>query len=220
MSDTRPLTGPLSDLVRQLRRPVSVGQGDELDPRAVELARREGQERMRRVQWAASVPQRFVDAEPPDFAGEVGAALAEWSNSDHPPNLLVVGPTGTGKSHAAVAAIRRAFFAGRDVGFWPVAELCDWLRPGPDDRERMGDLMDLDRLVIDDVGAERSTEWTVERLDIVVNRRWLEERPTVVTSNLEPTALEGHIGEHCYSRLVGSGAVALRLTGADRRRSK
>ena len=66
----------------------------------------------------------------------------------------------------------------------------------------------------------KRTEWTAERLYALINRRWLEVRPTVCTTNLDPDQLREAVGERVFSRLVGNGAVVLRLTGHDRRRKR
>ena len=75
-------------------------------------------------------------------------------------------------------------------------------------------------LIIDDLGAERGNEWTGERLYLIVNRRWLDGLPTIVTTNLTLGAtgeLLAQIGERTYSRLA-HGAVAIKMTGKDLRR--
>lgn len=173
--------------------------------------------------WLRAIPNRFVWADLPDLAdqpGEVVDALADWSRDPAGRNLLLLGPVGVGKSHAAVAAVREQHFVrGADVRFFPVVELLDLLRPGGPERA-LYDLADCDLLVLDDVGSERGTDWTAERLYALVNRRWLEARPTVCTSNLDSDQLQTTVGPRVFSRLVGNGAVALRLTGPDRRRQR
>jgi hypothetical protein len=189
----------------------------------------------RQGQWHEAIPSRFVAAATVDmdertFARPDGKErLAEWTVTPRGRNLMLWGTVGTGKTHAAVAACREAFFErGQDVAFWPVVELLDQLRPGGPEAA-MRDAMDVDLLILDDLGGERPTDWTAERLYAIVNRRWLEERPVIGTTNLPLTnkvASEGYTGQtleealggRTFSRLVGSGAVVLRLAGPDRRR--
>lgn len=102
--------------------------------------------------------------------------------------------------------------------FLPVVELLDHLRPGGPEHA-LADLMNVGMLIVDDLGSERPTDWTSERLYALVNRRWMEEAPTVFTSNLAPDPLQDAIGERTFSRIVGSGAVTLSLTGKDQRRN-
>lgn len=170
--------------------------------------------------WQRAIPNRFQWAQLADFTGPEADTLAGWAEQPAGRNLLLLGAVGVGKSHAAVAAVRPAHFdRGADVRFLPVVELLDLLRPGGPDGA-LYDLADVDVLVVDDLGTERSTDWTDERLYAVINRRWLEERPTVATTNLDAKELRDAIGARTYSRLVGNGAVVVTLTGPDRRRQR
>lgn len=173
----------------------------------------------RRDAWRAVVPRRFWDARTSDFQEPtVRAELDQWAALDEPPNLVLMGPVGVGKTHAGIAAQRPGFGHGATLLFLPVGELLDqldWRRP--DSAQALEQLCAVDRLIIDDLGAERSNEWTGERLYLVVNRRWLDGRPTVVTTNLSTQHLIDAVGERTYSRLAHD-AVPLELKGKDQRR--
>ena len=174
----------------------------------------------RRDEWERTVPRRFVTARPADLVGPAGDALREWVADPHPGNLLLLGNIGVGKSHAAVAACRARFASGDSLRFLPVGELLDaldWRRP--DSHHTLEQLCTVDLLVVDDLGTERSNEWTGERLYLVVNRRWLDERPTIVTTNLQPDQLADELGQRTYSRLRDS-ATAIMFTGEDRRHAR
>ena len=165
------------------------------------------------------VPARFVAAALADFPGKVGEILTSWAmESKQTKNLLIYGPVGPGKTRAAFAACRERFIRGEGLSFWPVVELLDALRPSGG-TATIGELMAVDVLVLDDLATEKATEWTAERLFAIVNRRWMEERPIVATTNLPPKELEAALGERLFSRVVGDGTVVLRMTGADRRRA-
>jgi len=189
------------------------------DPDGDEIARVE-MRRARRGDWNATVPRKFREARLDDLEGRaVHADLVAWSRADEPPNLVVMGPVGAGKSHAAAAAVRPHFGDGASLVFVPVGEMLDRLDWRRDDSHRyLEAIMAVDVLVVDDLGTERPNEWTAERLYMVVNRRWLDDLPTVATTNLEPDELADVLGERTYSRLVG-GAVVIRLAGHDRRRA-
>lgn len=170
--------------------------------------------------WASAIPAEFADARLGDLEPAVAEELSAWADEPDGRNLLLVGPVGVGKTHAAVAAAWPLHQAGHEVELWPVVEMFARLRPGGPEHE-LERLMRVDLLVVDDIAAERSTEYQAENLYALLNRRRGDRRPTVATSNLDPAggrSLYDALGERTWSRLVG-GAVVVALSGRDRRRS-
>ena len=204
------------------RRPAHPLEPDDLDGDELAEVRALGTTDLYLQRWAGRIPSRFAWADLDHVAAQhptVIERITEWATDSRGRNLVMFGPVGTGKSYTAVAAVRPACAAGLEVQFLPVDELLDLLRPGGPEGA-LYDLARIDRLIIDDVGAERATDWTADRLAALINRRWLEERPTVATTNLDPDALRAALGERTFSRLVGNDAVLLRLSGDDQRRRR
>lgn len=177
---------------------------------------------MTSTRWRDAIPRRYWDARLTDLTVEPHQEIHErWSarplTLGPRPNLVILGPVGTGKSHAAVAAVRPLMEEGLDVVFIPSVELLNDLRPGGGGPEPYGR---ADVLVIDDLGGERPTDWTAEQLYMIVNARYNAMLPTVATANGTPPELKEAIGARLYSRLVGDGAVVLGLGGIDRRTTK
>lgn len=180
----------------------------------------------RRHQAERVVPPRFVVAELGDAPPGVSDQLEDWTGGPDR-NLVLVGPVGSGKTHLAAAVVMAAYARhGEPARFrWTtVAGLLDRWRPDaePDEGPLPVVCKRAPLLVLDDLGAERATDWTTERLGLLVDYRWSARLPTVVTTNLKP-GHEGpmmeHLGERTYSRLVG-GALVLRLTDDDKRRQR
>lgn len=168
--------------------------------------------------WNAAMPQRFIRADLDDFAGApFYDTVRDWSIHADGRNLVLTGPTGVGKTHLAVAACRQAHYDGLEVRLFSIVRLLDLLRPGGPDGA-LADLADVERLIIDDVGMEKPSEWTVERIGALFDARWSDERPTVVTSNLDRDGLAAHLGPWAFSRLAGDGAIRIRVLGDDRRK--
>lgn len=191
---------------------VDVTDPDEV---AAAIARRNLAEQAR-GRWAQIAPPRYLDAHLDDVPSP---AIAAWVHGPEGRNLLLVGPVGSGKTYAALAAVRPFVEAGEHVEVWSSVELLDQLRPGHEsgvlERAQTCAL-----LVLDDLGVERPTEWAAERLFAIVNTRWQYRRPIVVTTNASSSAdIAERLGERMASRLVGSGAVVVRLNEADRRRT-
>lgn len=187
------------------------------DAEALDAIEERTRQRVNDLRWHAAVPQRFHRVTLDFYSPAIAEDLAAWGRDPAGRNLVLFGPVGTGKTGGAIAACRHASDRGLNVRYLPVVELFDLLRPGGSD-EGFEAIADVDRLIVDDLGTERPTEWTAERLYAVVNRRWSDSLPTVYTTNLDPAALEAHVGERMFSRIVGSDAVCIRLAGTDRRR--
>lgn len=129
--------------------------------------------------------------------------------------LLLRGRHGVGKTHLAVAILKAVVGQkGARAYFYETRELLKLVR----DSYRDGDttemdvlrpVLDADLLVLDDLGAEKTSEWVQETLGLVVNTRYSEKRPTVFTTNLgNGTALDDlqsmrvQLGERTRSRLL------------------
>ncbi|KQP81553.1 ATP-binding protein [Aeromicrobium sp. Leaf291] len=172
----------------------------------------------RRRLYDESVPARFTDATLADLApaAEWTPKIAGWLSSDSP-TLLLYGGVGVGKTHAGYAVLRAAADAGRYVAGFRLGDLLDALRPDAAPSRLPRVAQDSDVLLIDDLGAERATEWAVEQFESLVDHRSREARRLIVTTNLDGATLRQRYGDRALSRLRG-GATAVQLAGADRRR--
>ena len=136
--------------------------------------------------------------------------------------LWLVGDVGTGKTTLAMLASRAALDAGRTVAIYSLPRLLNLIRSAIDSEEGMLDYLDrltsVDLLHVDDLGAEKTTEWVLEQLYSIVNARYEAERAIVATTNLMPDELAEQIGPRTVSRLVEMCGDPLPLFGADRRR--
>ena len=79
----------------------------------------------------------------------------------------------------------------------------------------MNDLKNADILLLDDIGAERPSEYVCERLYDLINHRYTNMLSTIYTSNLTPFELGDRLGSRIESRV--RSAEQIKLVGADRR---
>lgn len=140
------------------------------------------------------------------------------------PSLLMLGPTGTGKTHQAWGAMRALALSGVLCSRWEFVTAADMYaslrpRPGVDTEEVMGRYREATVLVLDDLGAAKNSEF-VEDVNLrIVNHRYAHALPTLITSNLRPTELRGMLGDRTTSRLAEMTRRVV-LVGDDRRRAK
>lgn len=182
-------------------------------------ARRELQASHRNAWYTRHRPTRYANAHLDDLAAsqDPDARIRGWLD-DTSPTLLLVGAVGTGKTHAAYALANSAFDRGQLVVAVPVPDLLAALRPSGDDGTLGARARVCDLLVLDDLAAEKPSEWTAEQLSALIDARVREERRQVVTTNATYGELETRLGPRTMSRLTG-GATVVRFTGPDRRRT-
>lgn len=128
--------------------------------------------------------------------------------------LLFYGDAGVGKTHLAVALMREAIATkGARAVFYETRELLKLVRDTYTGTAELTELdvlrpvVGADLLVLDDLGAEKKSEWVDETLGLVINSRYSERRLTVLTTNLrdventEPGSFAYHLGLRTRSRL-------------------
>lgn len=171
----------------------------------------------RAAAWVNACPERFAAATLADLDDDLRLALVKWSEHGAQSNLVLMGPVGVGKSHAAMAAARALWMRGWSVERWAVVRLLDRLNwSNPDNGLVMAMVESADLLVLDDLGAEPMHEWELRRVGSFVNERWDLQRPSIVTTNSALPDLKAALGERSYSRLFDD-ALVLELGGPDRR---
>lgn len=181
-----------------------------------ELDRRNA--RVRELLERSEIPERLSRASLDDFEHWFSPAARRgldavldyvkgWeANREAGRGLYLCGSVGTGKTRlASMAALDLIRRKGVPTLFHTSPALLDRLRPsaGPDERQAwMGAATGAELLVLDDLGAEVPTDWTRERIFMLVNERNRRNVPTIYTSNVGPKELAGRLGERTASRII------------------
>jgi DNA replication protein DnaC len=117
-----------------------------------------------------------------DYTGRIDEHLAAGRG------LWLMGPPGTGKTTLAMLVSKAASEAGHSVAIYSLPRLLNEIRDTH--RAERSHVQLLDRLVavdllhVDDVGAQRTTDWVLEELYSIVNARYEEQRAMLITTNI------------------------------------
>jgi DNA replication protein DnaC len=137
-------------------------------------------------------------------------------------NLLLIGTTGTGKTHISTAIAKAIISQGFDVLYDSVQNIVndferDKFKSGYNSEQTSEKYNECDLLIIDDLGAEFITQFSVSALYNLINTRQNKGLSTIISTNLSASELAGKYEGRIYSRIIGADYTVLRFEGDDRR---
>nr|DAO35926.1 MAG TPA: Replicative helicase [Bacteriophage sp.] len=163
------------------------------------------QQKLEKVMLQANIPNAYTNTTLENYRkytkeSEIAHAyMITLANDENTQGAYIFGASGLGKTHLAVGLLKKKMERGNTGVFVVVPELMEnlrrCLRESGDDFEILQALYNVDCLVLDDLGAEKATEWVAERLYLIINQRYLSNRMTVITSNCNPQEIEERLGE-------------------------
>lgn len=133
------------------------------------------------------------------------------------PSLLLVGATGTGKTHLSLAIAKQVTEQGYNVIYGSMQPLMRKLSDehfGQSEENSEAQLIGCDLLILDDLGMEFDSSFNRVCLYNIINARLLEDKPTIISTNLNHTAIKERYGEQIASRITG-GFEQLLCVGDD-----
>lgn len=147
--------------------------------------------------------------------------------------LILFGSYGTGKTHLAVAILHELI--ERDINglFVTVPELLNEIRKdfNVDKESKKSELLEsiktAEFLILDDLGAEKTSDWVREQLFMIINARYENMLPTIITTNIKLLPandkdidnLESKVGARTVSRIIEM-CNGIMLNGDDYRKNK
>ena len=147
---------------------------------------------------------------------------AENFPNDDSCGILFTGGTGLGKTHLSAAIANAVSARGMSVIYESAQQIfdtCDAVRFNRLDLSERKKYENCKLLVIDDLGAECITQYSVSSIASLIDLRIVNGRKTIISTNLTLDKIRKTYGERTYSRLLGEFRV-LRFTGKDIRMQK
>ncbi len=150
-------------------------------------------------------------------------SFAESFGEGESKNLLLMGGTGLGKTHLSSAVAKCVIERGFDVYYESAPNIFSDFEQERFTRDteekRTQRLFECELLIIDDLGTESVTQYTVSCLYNLINTRINKGLSTIISTNMAPNELVGKYNERITSRFMGE-YLTLRFAGTDIRRQK
>lgn len=178
------------------------------------------------------IPKRYISADIDNLNPKQKVSVEGFLKNE---SLFLHGGVGTGKTYIAVALIRaiveKQVAAALNETYIPhrpklvsvtdlLLEIRDAFRDGSGISE--GDIISryagCKFLALDDLGAEKTTEWSSQTLYSIIDHRYRDMRLTLITSNLNLDGISVRVGDRIASRIAEMCKV-VELKGKDRRRA-
>jgi len=156
----------------------------------------------------------------------------EHSGCNETQSLFLTGSHGTGKTYKAVGILENfvkslpcpCFKDSQPANhpiFITVPELLLKIRscfsdPTSSEEYMLKPYIQTPLLILDDIGVEKTTEWALQSLYIIINNRYSEEKQTIITSNLTLDEVREKVGDRIASRISGMCKI-VKFTGKDKR---
>ncbi|MDQ0376611.1 ATP-binding protein [Amycolatopsis thermophila] len=189
-----------------------------IDPEVVE---------QKRKAMEAAIPPLFADARLELLDAPVHSAVRDWCDrvlaGERGTSLLLLGPTGTGKTFAAYAAVRYMFDHGLVAvpAMTTAEDLFASLQPQPgvNTEEVYRAYATAKLLLVDDLGASRDTAFAANVTSRLIDHRYRNLLPGIYTTNAQPRDLATALPERVVSRLRETCEV-VPVVGEDRRKAR
>lgn len=140
-------------------------------------------------------------------------------------NLLFYGNSGLGKTFLSHCIAKELIGTAHTVLYLTAYQLFEilgksWKDDADSDTAASAEhILDCDLLIIDDLGTELTTAFTMSRFNLCINERYLNKRSTIISTNFSLQDLSNLYGERNFSR-ISSSYTLLRFVGEDIRLKK
>lgn len=169
----------------------------------------------------AGIPPRYEFAEEASLDPRQSAVLKDYLAFPFG-NLAITGNAGVGKTWTAVVVLKKLMRQGNTGKYYSLPWIFAELRDRISDKsfritEFVREVIGYDYLILDDLGANRATDWAVETLYLILDQ-WdaNQKKGLIITTNLDMKSISKSYSDRITSRLSASCRTA-HIDGADRR---
>lgn len=170
----------------------------------------------RTTRWRDLLPPLFAQATLGDFPAEQQETLLAWmADQARGVTLILAGPVGTGKTHAAYALGNALIAQGIPVEAVTLSDLLNALRPDGD-AVLAKIVRTVPVLILDDLGATKASEWAQEQVVALLDARLKAGLRQIVTTNATYADLEA-VWDHRATDRLRFRSTVVTMTGESRR---
>lgn len=189
----------------------------------------------RENQWLAEKRNKSIEDFPKVFQKFLieNLNIKEVSEKDWVEGSFIYGPNGTGKTTMAIYMLLQEAkmsyiyrHGGFKIAFITTSELLLKFREtytknsDISEKEILDTYSNVDLLVLDDFGVEKTTDWSYQMLYILINRRYENMKKTIITSNFTLEQLAEKLGDDRIPSRIQGMCKMIQMTGTDRRAKK
>jgi DNA replication protein DnaC len=170
------------------------------------------------------IPKAYVNCSFDNFQGNE-KLISDLKQINHEDGIVLRGNTGCGKTHLAIAIAKAIPTEWHSIKgdvvpgavFTTTPELLLKIRSSfrEDSKESEENLINYysggDLLILDDLGSEKTTDFAITTLYIIIDRRIRECRQTIITTNLSQEEIEKVFGARISSRLAGMVNIKINM---------
>lgn len=206
---------------RKIVQPICECEADEMDRSFTEIQNRKHEKETRELFSISDMGEKLAESSFDNFIRRTGTekmfsnsqSYVEYFDEWGEDSLLIWGTPGNGKSRMAAAVANAVHENGKNIVFQSVPELLQRIRStfgkqgGETEADIMKALLTCDLLILDDIGAEKLTDWVQDIMYRIIDGRYRKKKPILYTSNIEPKQLANQLGGRTYDRILETSLI-------------
>lgn len=159
------------------------------------------------------IPKRYRDCQFENIPKDIKDKLSGLKEK----GLYIWGGCGSGKTYVCYSVFKEGKTRGMNIMVRNFPLMLNQIKGKDNLNDEVRDIANYEGiLIIDDIGAEKMSEWVAETLYIIINTRYENCSPTIFISNLSLQKLEEVVGDRIPSR-ISEMCEVIKLDGKDKR---